>query len=354
MMYLFNSLSRDEFEPVWVVLRSNRIFFEQSMNSAKSYILRDEKQSYFACVLKFRRIIKSEEPHVILSFNPRSNRLVYLATLFTHGIRHIASVRNTNQRPWLLLSEFIFRSRPVKVVVNSVGTKSELMKKARIKAKKIEVIPNGLDIDYFRPYDAAEIKTLRKSLDIEDDTFVVLSVGRVHNQKNLFCILEAIRLFVTERETPKILYLNVGLRQNKKLYQGLQAFIKKHNLGEVCDFLDESHEIVNYYNLADVTVLASLWEGLPNVVLESMATRKIAIVADSADNDEVVTHGVNGFKFRTNDSCDLYHRLRDVLELSVEERESIGSAARESVTKRFGMSRMVTDFKKVLIGDSNS
>jgi colanic acid/amylovoran biosynthesis glycosyltransferase len=114
---------------------------------------------------------------------------------------------------------------------------------------------------------------------------------------------------------------------------------------DMCHFMEPIHEIVDYYNMADVMVLASLWEGLPNVVLEAMSCESIVVVAESADNDNIVEDSRTGFKFKKNDDHDLTCVLEKIIGLGQEEKNQIRKNARFEVGQRFSSEKMVRKFQ---------
>jgi len=139
--------------------------------------------------------------------------------------------------------------------------------------------------------------------------------------------------------------VHLGLRQDTAEWQEIQAIVHNNNLQAICDFREPAHNIVDYYNAADALVLSSQWEGLPNVLIEAMACNCIVLAADSADNDEIVSHGVNGFRFGRNDYRQLASELEDLMRMSTEQKSELRKQARESVKCRFSVEQTVRGFE---------
>src|SRR5690606_18975865 len=97
---------------------------------------------------------------------------------------------------------------------------------------------------------------------------------------------------------------------------------------------------------ADFTVLFSLWEGLPGVVLESLATGRPVVVSDAANNAGIVRHGVNGWVVPTGDIEMLAQVLASVVALSDEARKSMAVACQRSAAV-YDMALMVRAYEQV-------
>ena len=137
----------------------------------------------------------------------------------------------------------------------------------QIKSKSpIEVIPNGVDFDFFKP-EKREIA--RKRLELNNDDFVVLFLGNpLETRKNIKLAKESLELLQSNAKC-KVTFLNpYGIAPS---------------------------EIVTYMNSADVLLLTSFWEGSPNVIKEAMACNLPIISTDVGDVKNVIAGAHNCF-----------------------------------------------------------
>ncbi len=121
------------------------------------------------------------------------------------------------------------------------------------------VLQNGVDRDRFTLSNRSEAK---RELGLEGP--VVLSVGNLVELKGHDLVIDAL----ARLDRASLVIVGKGPMQGK-----LQERVGVLGLGDRVRFVDEvsQHELVRYYNAADVLVLASSNEGMPNVVLESLA-----------------------------------------------------------------------------------
>lgn len=146
-----------------------------------------------------------------------------------------------------------------------------------VRPEKIAVLPNGVDLERFRPMDR---ETLRTKLGLQGTVW--LSVGNLVGLKGVHLTLAALS------ELPGVILLIAGegpeqshLRQ---LARRLRVEARVRFLGNVPHV-----ELIEYYNAADVLVLASNHEGMPNVVLESLACGTPVVAAPFAGVTELVS-----------------------------------------------------------------
>jgi len=219
-----------------------------------------------------------------------------------------------------------------RIVAVSRGTAEFVIERERIARDKVVVIPNGVDLERFRPGDRG---TARVRLGIASDALVVACVGRLHPQKGHRYLLDAI--VATRSRIPGLVCLLAG---DGPLRGALETEVQHQGLGTVCRFLGVQDPIQPLYDAADVTALPSLYEGMPNVVLESMAMGCPVIATAVEGSVDLVEPGVTGLLVPPADAHALGTAL---LELAGDQdrRSAMRGAARAAAERSHGIDRMV-------------
>ena len=312
------------------------------------YILSDSELKLPAAIRELSRVIAHEQPAIIQSFNTDGNLIAYLAMRRTPVSYFFASLRNTNKSRLEMLVERRIKHAYTRVIVNSIATKEELVRSASMQNEDIEIIHNGIDTDFFRPSSEPAKQALRRRYDIPANAYVVISVGRIARQKNHECTIRALALLRDRigSDVP-VVWLCLGLVENKSYFRQLRRLIKAHHLDNICRFIESAAEVPEYYGLADVSVLSSYWEGMPNALLESMACERLAIVADSADNDGIVQTVVNGLSFTTNNAEMLADALVLVKNMDGKMKREIERRARTDIINHYNMDTMVRRYQEL-------
>ncbi len=192
----------------------------------------------------------------------------------------------------------------------------------------MKVIPNGVDIELFRP-SVPDSTSIREKYGIDDE--YVLFVGRLVEQKGVHFLIKTIagtRLHaVVVGGGPLLSYL-----QNLSRRFGVDKRI--HFVGSI-----PSNELPKFYAEAKVLVLPSLAEGLPLVGLEAMASGLPLLGWRISGIDEVINHGHNGFLIRLGDIEHLRQRLVQLFE-DASLRRTMGRNSRKIAETRYSWERV--------------
>jgi glycosyltransferase involved in cell wall biosynthesis len=173
-----------------------------------------------------------------------------------------------------------------RIVAVSRGTAAFITDVERIPAERVRIIPNGVDLGRFTPRDQAES---RAALGVPPRARVLAVVGRLAAQKGHTVLLRSLTR-LPDRGNLVCLIAGDG-----PLRGALEREASEYGLNGVCRFLGAVPDPRTVYAAADLTVLPSFFEGMPNVLLEAMAMGCPAVATDVAGSQELVHPGVTGF-----------------------------------------------------------
>lgn len=148
---------------------------------------------------------------------------------------------------------------------------------------QIKVIPNGVDTEKFSPSEnKAEMERLRSALGLPEQAVVICSVGAIHPRKGTDLLVKAWAALV--RKVDNLHLLLIGPRfdqQRKELHafrKDIDAAIKKSGRADNIHFAGQIDNVDEYLKASDLFVFPSKKEGMPNAVLEAMASGLPAIL----------------------------------------------------------------------------
>ena len=133
-----------------------------------------------------------------------------------------------------------------------------------VSSARITQIPNGITIP--PPPSAETVAQLRRRHNISSDAIVVLSVGRLSEEKGQADLVDAAAQLMEKYPALRVLILGEG-----HLNAALQARINERKVEGVVSLLGFQSNVSDYLALADVFALPSLSEGLPLSILEALA-----------------------------------------------------------------------------------
>ncbi|MBI5758256.1 MAG: glycosyltransferase, partial [Planctomycetales bacterium] len=131
-----------------------------------------------------------------------------------------------------------------------------------LRGTKLTVIPNVVDYERFAQGEPADLT----SLGIPRESRVIVTVGRLDEQKGHRFLIEALPAVLREHHDARLLVVGDG-----PLREELQALARQLGIAEAVCFAGHRDDVPALLRASKCFVLPSLWEGMPNVVLEAMA-----------------------------------------------------------------------------------
>jgi glycosyltransferase involved in cell wall biosynthesis len=212
-----------------------------------------------------------------------------------------------------------------------------------------EIIPYGVSNAEFRP-DPAGGRELRRQLSISPSAFVVFAAGRLVRKKGFEILLDAAAELVRRGRAVSLVIAGKGDLESElaKRAQGLGIGESVELAGNI-----ERSALPRYFAMADAVVVPSVRDeagnvdGLPNVLLEAMASAKAIVATNVAGIPEALRAGREGLLVAERDAAGIADALEELLE-SKELRERLGAAARKRVEEDLSWENAGEKFESVL------
>lgn len=213
---------------------------------------------------------------------------------------------------------------------------------AGLPRSRFRLIPNGVDCQRFRPAVAGEREELRRELGLTAAARIVLFVGFFSQEKRPDLLFEVwSKLAVSAAPDSALVFVGATRGPYYEVDQRLAERVRQlaHALGldSRVRFVERTHEIERFHRAADVFVLPSLREGLPNALLEAMASGTPCIATRlEGVTDTIIEHERNGLLVPPQDGS----ALQQALLRCFEDRDwalGLGARARRTVQERYEM-----------------
>jgi glycosyltransferase involved in cell wall biosynthesis len=296
-------------------------------------------------VLRLARWLRQDPPDVIQTWMYHADLVGGLAARLAGGfpvawgIRHSDLSTETSSRLTHLtvkMCAHLSRWLPDRIICCSEASR-QVHTAIGYAADKMVVIPNGYDVETFRP-DSGARASVRKRLAISEDAPVVGMVARFDPQKDHRTFIRAAQLL--HRDRPDAHFLLCGDEVTWE-NQELARWIDDAGLRTRCHLLGRrDDEIPNLTAALDIASLSSAYgEGFPNVVSEAMSCGVPCVVTDVGDAALIV--GQTGIVVPPSNPEALAAAWRKVLGLGCEGRRHLGIAARQSIRERFDIAEVV-------------
>lgn len=227
-----------------------------------------------------------------------------------YGIPYINTIHgeeiHLSKRYHLLFALRWLVNNSSKTITNSTATRNFCLE-AGLDGEKIDVIPFGVDTDFFRPID----------VDKDDTIFQILSVGYLIERKGFEYLIRAMPHVLKEHKNARLKIVGSGPLESK-----LKSLIIELELEEHVEIIKNvsDTELLTTYNSADLFVLPSIvdsqgnTEGLGLVLLEAMACGLPVIGSDVGGIPDIIQNGNTGLLVKERDINGLIKIITNLIE----------------------------------------
>ena len=228
------------------------------------------------------------------------------------------SASDLSSRIWKQKADILSRYR-VTFVTCSQWLRSRVENSRLLRNQQVLSIPNTIDTHLYRP---ADKKSVRCRLNLPSDRKLILFVSQkiTDPRKGVGYFLEACRILASSAPDAGERYGVIILGGNADRFRDMLP-LPVYPIG----YVSNQQRIIDVYNCADLFVLPSLEDNLPNTIMEAMACGVPCVGFNTGGIPEMIDHRQNGYVAHERDAADLYEGMRYVLDN--EDYQSLSRAA---------------------------
>ena len=247
---------------------------------------------YFFCtLLLIFNIIKYKRRVVVLAFQANIYAIIVCKLL---GV-NIITRSNTSPYGWnkssvkQLIFKFFFKKTDL-IIVNSFEFKKQMDMTYSIQS---HVILNPFNFKYIKK---KSLKNVQNNF-FKKNTLKLINVGRLVDQKDQITIFKAMKLVLKKNKNIQLIIVGKGEKETN-----LNNYIFRNKLESYIKLVGYQDNPFKYIRAADLFVLSSKYEGLPNALIESMFLKKSVISSDCPTGPkEILDNGNYGSLFKVGD-----------------------------------------------------
>ncbi|GGW22070.1 glycosyltransferase family 4 protein [Arenibacter certesii] len=299
-------------------------------------------------VYQLYKFINKEKPTIVHTHTPKAGIVGMMAAWLArvphrlHTVGGLPLMEATGNKRKLL--DFVEKNTynfATKIYPNSKGLFEFIVAESLAKPEKLKIIgqgsTNGINTHLFDPTHFTDVRdTLRKELNIPQESFVFVFVGRIVGDKGINELVEAFSNIQrnsqgSKDKDPKLLL--VGFLETELDPLKPETLYAIENNPDIIS-VGYQKDVRPYFAAADALAFPSYREGFPNVVMQAGAMGLPAIVSNINGCNEIIEEGKNGLIIKVKDSTTLEQALTELLTNS-SLYQKLKSNAREMITSRF-------------------
>ncbi|PWG06144.1 glycosyltransferase family 4 protein [Polaribacter aquimarinus] len=197
------------------------------------------------------------------------------------------------------------------------------------------VVGHGIDIEKFKPSNSKKLSNISQEN-------IILCAGRVRKPKGQVILLEAAKVLKNHENWALVI---VGKVDKPDFLEELKTIAKKYQIENQVYFIDETSDIVSYYQASKIALVPSFSEGFSLVTAEAMACECSVIATKNVGvHSELITHQKNGYLFEVGNISE----LEDLLEKSITNQiPLLGQEARAEILENWSAQKEAEGLIKV-------
>ena len=287
---------------------------------------------------RLRKIVNNENIDLICAGEEKELRL--LAPVYWFGKRPAIVIRKGSA---LIKNRLRFKyvyDRLVDAVITPSNTLGNYLLDILpwLQEKKINVLYNGVSI----PKDNKK-GNFRKELDINEQIFLVVVVGRLNTPKGHIDLIHALGKISNNLNDTIVAFVGGGEDESQ-----LREEVQKLDLLHVVKFLGHRSDVDNILTDADLQIHPSRSEGMPNAVLEGLS-HQIPIIATDIPGIKEIDMNKNVIEFVPPNNPDLLAKKILKLKDELPYRLTLGEKGLNHVEKHFSIKKMMLEAEKIFL-----
>jgi glycosyltransferase involved in cell wall biosynthesis len=281
------------------------------------------------------RLLGEQKPDLLQSFLFHANVISAFSGWRMKIPRIVLGMRVADRSPWRMMLERIAARIADRVVCVSESVATLARDEVRVPANKLCVIPNGVDVSQFPSstrFDFAE-------LGVPGGRRVIVAVGRLHRQKGLDWLIQLAPRFLGEVSDVDLVIVGQGPEE-----LALRQLAESLGLAQRIHFAGWRPDVPAILHGSSLLVLPSRWEGMPNVVLEAMATGLPVVATQTEGVAELLGPLADQQSVRFGDDRLFAERVASVLR-DPQRARCLGEQNRARIEGEFSVEHMVSRYE---------
>lgn len=312
LMKIYRNIDKTKFQFDFCVAKKEKNFYEDEIISmgGKIYRITPKTESFFKNFKDIKKIVKDNKYENVLRVSQHSLSAIELLAAKMGGAKKLAfrsSNSNNCGSKINLIVHYIFRPFANMISNIKIAPSKEaaqfMFGNKNVKKGKVVFIHNAIDFEKYK-FNIENRKRIRKELIIKDNEVLIGHVGRFNYQKNHKFLLDIFKRLLDDNKKYKLLLIGNG-----ELKKEVMDYAKQLKVLENTIFMDVISNVNEYYSAMDIYLFPSLFEGMPNTVIEAQAAGLNCILSNTITKEANITGNIEYLNL--NDEIEIWKKSID-------------------------------------------
>ena len=293
LMKVYRNLDKTKYQMDFAVAVTDKGYYDDEIIAlgGKIHHVTPKSLGFFKNFNSVRKIVKENRYQYVLRTSQHSLSALELLAAWLGGakvrvFRSSNSNTTSGSKKQMLLHKLcgFMPKRFANVRIAPSTEAAEFMfGKGCVKKDRAQILHNAVDLSVYR-YDADSRKKIRQELNVAENALLIGHVGRFNQQKNHGFLLEIFEKIRSMNENTVLMLVGKG-----ELETDIRAKAEKLGLADHIIFTGVRSDVPQLLSAMDVFVFPSLYEGMPNTVIEAQATGLPCVIADTITREANIT-----------------------------------------------------------------
>lgn len=293
LMKVYRQLDKTKYQMDFAVATEQKGYYDDEILElgGKIFHITPKSKGFFRNFNSMRRVVRENKYQYVLRTSQHSLSALELFAARLGGAKtrvfrsSNSNTMTTSKKQLILHKACLFMPRLFANVRIAPSTEAAefMFGKGSVKKGRAALLHNGVDLSVYR-YHKTSRDAIRKEFGIAEDAFAVGHVGRFQEQKNHLFLLEVFHQIHQKNE--KAVLLLVG---NGELEKQIREKAEALGISDNVIFTGVRSDVPDLLSAMDVFAFPSLYEGMPNTVIEAQATGLSCVISDTITKEANIT-----------------------------------------------------------------
>lgn len=296
LMKIYRALDKSKYQMDFCVSSAKKGFYDDEIKSMGGKIIHITKKSKnpIKSFFDIKHVVKTGNYKSVIRISQHSLSSIDLLAAKLGGAKKlIFRSSNSNSCGSILNRFFHILFKPLAIIIPNVKIAPSdvaaihMFGKSQFVTAKVKILNNGLNVNDYK-FNEEIRKIKRKELNINDDELVIGHVGRMTKQKNHKFLIDIFNEYLKKNSNARLLLIGNG-----ELETEIREYIKSKGILHKVEMLGVRSDTNQLYQAMDCFVFPSLYEGMPNTVIEAQTSGLKCIVSNTITKDVNITSKVS-------------------------------------------------------------